>query len=109
MLSMRNIEGEKEIIHTCHGCIHEKDPIFVFGSAVRTLTVGSLIFIVALAFSDLFRGCFEKVHCSQLDCPIKNKERDEQFHKSLKYAITATVIALILSFLVMFYIPGTKW
>ena len=100
---------EKEIIHTCHGCVHESDPIFVFGSAVRTLTIGIFIFLVALSWNNVFTGCCEKLHHGKLDCPIKNRERDENFNKSVKYAVTATLIALVVSFLVMFFIPGTKW
>ncbi len=100
---------EKQVIHTCHGCIHESDPIFVFGSAVRTLVCGSLIFIVALSWSNVFSSCCDRFHHGKLDCEIKNREREEHFYKSFKYAITATLVALLLCFLVMFFIPGTKW
>ena len=87
--------------HACHDCCHERDPIFIFGSTIRTLIVGALIFIVALSWSETFKVGLEICH--------SNVKRHDEFHKWLKFAITATLVAVALSFLVMFFIPGTKW
>ena len=88
-------------ILTCHDCPHERDPLFIFGTAIRTLVCGSLIFIVAIAWSEAFKVGLEICH--------SKVKRHDEFHKWLKFAITATLVALALSFLVMFFIPGTKW
>ena len=90
----------------CHNCIHEHDPYFVLGSAIRTLTVGSLIFIVAFAWSEFAKISFQCYGCGHHE--IKEDRRDE-FSAALRYAIIVTLVALIVSFLVMFYIRGTKW
>ena len=86
---------------SCHNCVHERDPLFIFGTAIRTLVVGSLIFLVALSWAECFKVGLEICH--------SNVIRHDEFHKWLKFAITATLVALALSFLVMFFIPGTKW
>ena len=90
-----------EFGHACHDCVHERDPIFIFGSVIRTLTLGILIFLVALLWAECFKVGLEICH--------SNVKRHDEFHKWLKFAITATLVAIALSFLVMFFIPGTKW
>lgn len=92
---------------SCHNCIHERDPYFVFGSTIRTLTVGSLIFIVAFSWSEFAKISFHRYGCfDELD-PLH--DRSEEFNLALRYALIVTFAAIIVSFLVMFYIPGTKW
>ena len=90
-----------EFGHACHDCCHERDPVFIFGSVIRTLLVGALIFIVAISWSECFKVGLEICH--------SKVKRHDEFHKWLKFAITATLVAIALSFLVMFFIPGTKW
>ena len=92
----------------CHNCIHEKDPYFVLGSVVRTLTLGITIFLSAFAWSEVARISFHKYGC---ESGIINPEidRSSEFNAALRFAIIITAFALLGSFLVMFYIPGTKW
>lgn len=100
-------ELQKDIAEPhCHNCIHEQDPYFILGSTIRTLTVGSLIFIVAFAWSELAKISFQKFGCHSHE--IKEDRRDE-FHAALRYAVMVTLLALLISFFVMFYIRGTKW
>jgi hypothetical protein len=70
--------------------------------------VGSLIFIVAFAWSEISKISFERYTCQSNEKELK-RDQSERFNRAFKYAITTTLIALIISFLVMFYIPGTKW
>lgn len=99
-------EIEHMITPSCHNCVHERDPYFVLGSAIRTLVVGSFIFIVAFAWSEVAKLCFQRYGCHEDDILFDNSKN---FHLALKYAIIVTFLAIIVSFLVMFYIPGTKW
>lgn len=93
----------------CHGCVHEKDPNFVLGSVIRTLVVGSLVFITAFAFSELAKITFKRtMHNLDKSDPIC-KKTEEEFDLALKYAVIVSLLAVVISFLVMFYIPGTKW
>ena len=95
--------------YTCHGCVHEKDPNFILGSVIRTLVVGSLVFITAFAFSELAKITFKwSTHNFDEYDPVCKQIKDE-FNLALKYAIIVSLIAVVISFLVMFYIPGTKW
>ena len=96
------------IENNCHNCPHEKDPYFVLGSAVRTLVVGSLIFIVAFAWSEVAKISFQRYGCHKHEIN-PNNDRSDEFHLSLRYAVIVTITALILSFLVMYYVKGTKW
>ena len=91
-----------------HNYIDEKDPYFVLGSVVRTLTVGSLVFLVALSWSEVARISFQKFGCYNGEIKPEN-DRTNEFHAAIRFALLITVIAVIVSFLVMFYIPGTKW
>ena len=88
-------------ILTCHDCPHERDPLFIFGTVIRTLCLGVFIFLVALLWAETFKVGLEICH--------SKVKRHDEFHKWLKFAITATLVAIALSFLVMFFIPGTKW
>ena len=92
----------------CHNCIHEKDPYFVLGSVVRTLTLGSFVFLVALSFAEVAKIGFQKYGCHEGEIKPENYRVDE-FNAALRFAVIITIIAVIVSFLVMFYIPGTKW
>lgn len=92
----------------CHGCVHEKDPYFVFGSVVRTLTIGSLVFLVALSWAEVAKISFQKFGCYDGEIKPEN-DRVNEFNAALRFAIIITLIAVIVSFLVMFYVPGTKW
>ena len=103
--------GYNKDIHTvnepnCHNCVHEQDPYFILGSTLRTLTVGSLIFITAFAWSEFAKISFQCYGCNEHE--IK-EDRRKEFHASLRYALTVTIIAIVVSFLVMYYIRGTKW
>jgi len=92
----------------CHNCIHERDPYFVFGSTIRTLVVGSFIFIVAFAWSEVAKISFQRYGCYKEEIRTEC-DRSDEFNLSLRYAIIVTIVAIMVSFLVMFYIPGTKW
>lgn len=85
--------------------MNSKDPYFVLGSSIQTLVVGSLIFIVAFAWSEFAQISFQRYggRCNIL------QDRSEEFHDALRYALFVTILALLIIFLVMYYINGEKW
>ena len=72
---------------------------YTFGSALLTIIIGALAFITALAWNDLARFAFEKMM----------KDDNQEIQSRLNYAILATSIAIIIGFLLMYYIEGKKW
>ena len=92
----------------CHNCIHEKDPYFVFGSVVRTLTLGAFIFLVAISWAEVAKISFQKFGCYHGEIKPEN-DKSSEFNAALRFALIITFVAIIVSFLVMFYVRGTKW
>jgi hypothetical protein len=86
--------------------IHERHPYYILGSTIRTLVVGSFIFIVAFAWSEVAKLSFQLYGCHEDDILFDNSK---SFSALIKYAIIVTILAILFSFLVMYYIPGTKW
>ena len=92
----------------CHKCFQEERPHFVLGSVVRTLTIGSLVFLVALSWAEVAKISFQKFGCYDGEIKPEN-DRTNEFHAAIRFALIITIIAVIVSFLVMFYVRGTKW
>lgn len=80
-------------------CTHlNHQPSYVFGSAIITVTIGSLGFLVALAWNAAVQKSFEI--CESDAEALKSK---------FSYAFLITSIAIVLGFLIMYFIDGDKW
>ena len=77
---------------------HNHHPGYVFGSAIITLVIGSLAFIVALNWSLAINKTFEYY-----------ETRSEELKARYSFALVLTAIAIILSFFAMYFIDGQKW
>ena len=73
-------------------------PGYVFGSSIITIIIGSLSFIVALAWNSAIQKSFEKYEsgCDALDARFS-------------YAFAVTAMAIVLAFIIMYFIDGCKW
>lgn len=81
-------------------CEHQlnKDPGYVFGSAILTIVIGALGFITALAWNSYIQQTFKEY-----------SNEAEELKAKLSYAFVVTAIAIVLGFLIMYYIEGKKW
>jgi len=75
------------------------NPKFIFGSALITIIIGALAFITALAWNDYARFAFKQFV----------NDDDQLAGAKLNYAFLATSIAIVLGFLIMYYVEGEKW
>lgn len=81
----------------CQNCGNRQNPDFVLGSAVLTLGIGSLAFLVSLSWSTYINKKID----SMIDEETEMKAR-------LFYAVTLTLIAIVAIFLMLYYLPGQK-
>ena len=80
-------------------CDHSNsNPAYVFGSAIITIVIGALAFITALAWNTYVQASFKYY-----------SNETEEMEAKLSYAFLVTSIAVVLGFLVMYYIDGRKW
>ena len=82
----------------CHDCFQKSHPKYTFGSAILTIIIGALAFITALAWNDLARKMLDQM-----------KDEENEIMSTLNYALLATSIAIVLGFLLMYYIEGERW
>jgi hypothetical protein len=81
------------------GCEHQiSKPSYVFGSAIITIVIGALAFITALAWNGYVQSTFR--HYSN---------ETEALEAKLSYAFLVTAMAIVIGFIVMYYIDGNKW
>jgi len=79
-------------------CNHQKsNPGYIFGSGIITIVIGALAFIVALSWNNFIQEYFRH-HCTKA----------EELDARLSYAFLVTGLAIIVSFIVLYYIDGTK-
>lgn len=80
-------------------CNHlHQEPGYIFGSAVITIVIGALAFITALAWNSFVQKSFETYESDS-----------EELEAKLSYAFLVTAIAIVLGFLIMYFIGGDKW
>ena len=78
--------------------IQRGDLVYTTGSVFLTLVIGVSIFVVALAINDVAQMYFERKEC-----------KEGEIHLAIKYTFIVSISAIILVFLAMYFIPGTKW
>lgn len=81
------------------GCEHPNHaPGYVFGSSIITIIIGSLSFIVALAWNSAIQKSFERY-----------ESKHDQLEAKFSYAFVVTAFAILFGFTVMYFIDGDKW
>ena len=79
-------------------CQKQSDPSYIFGSSVITIVLGALTFITALAWNSYVQSTFEKM-----------TTKNDMLQARLSYAFVVTAIAIVVGFLLMYFIDGDKW
>ena len=79
-------------------CEHNTHPSYIFGSAIITIVIGALAFITAFAWNSYVQKTFE----------VYTNKQDE-LEARLSYAFLVTAMAIVIGFLLMYYIEGDKW
>ena len=77
---------------------HNTHPSYIFGSSIITIIIGALAFITAFAWNAYVQEMFKSY-------TTKKDELDAR----LSYAFLVTAMAIVIGFLVMYYIDGDKW
>ena len=81
------------------GCDHQNaHPGYVFGSAIITIVIGALAFITAFAWNSYVQETFKKY-----------TNKNDELEARLSYAFLVTAMAIVIGFLIMYYIEGDKW
>lgn len=81
------------------GCEHQNNnPGYVFGSAIITIVIGALAFITALAWNSYVQSTFQYY-----------SNAAEEREAKLSYAFLVSSIAIVIGFLIMYYVEGDKW
>lgn len=73
-------------------------PSHIFGSSIITIVIGALAFITAFAWNAYVQQVFKTY-------TTKKDELDAR----LSYAFLVTAMAVVIGFLVMYYVEGCKW
>lgn len=85
-------------IHQCLNCLNRKDPQYVFNSTILTIAITALGFLVAFAINQAVKETFER-----------SVPKKDELSAMWAYAILATFGAIVLSFILMYNLNGTKW
>ena len=78
-----------------HSNIH---PSYVFGSSIITIVIGALAFITAFAWNSYAQQVFDNM-----------TSRDQELKAKLSYAFMVTALAIIVGFMIMYFVDGDKW
>ena len=81
----------------CKNCT-KKNPYYILNSAILTIMIGALAFVVAFAWNQFVKESFERM-----------SDKKDELSGMFMYAIGATVGAVLVGFFLMFYLNGTKW
>ena len=85
--------------HLIEAKIHQRrDANYILGSTFLTLISGGSVFLVALSWNDLTQIYFER-----------KESEDGDVKKAAIYALFITLVAILIMFMAMYFIPGTKW
>ena len=71
---------------------------YIFSSAFVTIIIGVFIFAIALSWNSVAQELFEQA-----------KDEDQLVASKLNYAFLITVIGLLVSAFVMYFVNGEKW
>lgn len=75
----------------------KQHPEYLFGSVIITIVLGSLSFIVALAWSTYVNKVFEYY-----------ESRSDEIDARLSYAFFITSLAIIIAFFAVYFISGDR-
>lgn len=81
----------------CQNCKGETFP-YIFNSAVVTIVIGVFIFAIALGWNNVAQEIFESA-----------KDEEQMVASKLNYAFLITVIGILVSATIMYYVNGEKW
>ena len=84
--------------YECSKCRNRKNPQYVFNSTVLTIALTALGFLVAFAINQAVKESFEQMTCKK-----------DELQAKWNYAVLATFAAIIIGFLLMYNLNGTKW
>lgn len=82
----------------CSGCSAKQNPQFVFNSTLLTIAVIAISFVVSFAINQALTQTFEEMF-----------DRSDELVGRWNYAYIATASAIVIVFLLMYNLNGTKW
>ena len=84
--------------HECINCTNRKDPQFVMNSTILTVAVLALGFLVSFALNQALKETFEQMF-----------PKSDELGAKWGYSFCVTCAAIIIIFLLIYNLEGTKW
>jgi Family of unknown function (DUF5654) len=82
----------------CSKCQNRKDPQYVFNSTILTIFMGSLAFLTSLAINTYVKESFEHM-----------TSKKDELQAKFNYAVIVSFSAIVVGFLLMYNLNGTKY
>jgi predicted Co/Zn/Cd cation transporter (cation efflux family) len=83
---------------TCNNCQNKKDPQFVFNSILLTVFIVALSFTCSFALNSFLKEWFERM-----------TPKCQELQAKFNYMILIFAFAIVVGFLLMYNLNGTKW
>lgn len=84
--------------YECSNCQNRKNPQHTFNSTILTISLTALGFIVAFSFNQAVKESFEHM-----------TPKKDELQAKWNYFIIITFFAIVIGFLLMYNLNGTKW
>lgn len=84
--------------HECANCTNRKDPQYVMNSTILTVSILALGFLVSFALNQALKETFEQMF-----------PKSDELSAKWAYAFCCSAGVIILVFLLMYNLNGTKW
>ena len=84
--------------HECINCTNRKDPQYVMNSTILTVSILALGFLVSFALNQALKETFEQMF-----------PKSDELSAKWSYAFCCVSAVIIIIFLLMYNLNGTKW
>jgi len=84
--------------HGCANCTNRKDPQYVMNSTILTVSVLALGFLVSFALNQALKETFEQMF-----------PKSDELSAKWNYAVIVSFFVILIIFLLMYHLDGTKW
>ena len=84
--------------HECVNCTNRKDPQYVMSSTILTISLIAVAFVISFALNQALKETFEKMFPKAEEVGVK-----------WNYFFVALAGGIIVIFLLMYNLNGTKW
>jgi len=84
--------------HGCINCTNRQNPQFCFNSTILTISIIAISFVVSFALNQALKETFEQMF-----------PKSDQLGAKWSYAYVISFSAIIIIFLLMYNLNGSKW